>query len=47
MPAIHLLEQLPPPEQVVARLGLIADTHMPDRLAALPDTLAAVFANVD
>lgn len=47
MSPVRLLDQLPSPEHVVARLGLIADTHMPDRLAALPDALAVAFANVD
>jgi uncharacterized protein len=37
----------PPPDQIVARLGLIADTHMPDRLPALPETVFQIFAGVD
>lgn len=31
----------------VTRIGLMSDTHMPERLAKLPDSLAAVFADVD
>lgn len=47
MPAVTLLTTPPPPERVVARIGLIADTHLPDRLSALPDTLGAAFADVE
>lgn len=43
----RLLDDAPPPERVVARLGLIADTHYSDRLAALPDALPSAFAGVD
>lgn len=35
------------PPRVVARIGLIADTHLPDRLAALPPTVFAALAGVD
>lgn len=41
---------LPPhisPRQVVARLGLISDTHMPDRWPDLPETLPQIFRGVD
>ncbi|MEM7111165.1 MAG: YfcE family phosphodiesterase [Chloroflexota bacterium] len=31
----------------VTRIGLMSDTHMPERLAKLPESLATVFANVD
>jgi putative phosphoesterase len=47
MNPLRLLDHAPPPERVVARLGLIADTHYSDRLAALPDTLSGAFAGVD
>jgi putative phosphoesterase len=36
-----------PAERVVARLGLIADTHMPDRCLAFPPALFDVFRGVD
>jgi putative phosphoesterase len=45
--AVTLLDAAPPPERVIARIGLIADTHMPDRLAALPDSIGAALAGVD
>lgn len=32
---------------IVARIGLMSDTHMPERCLALPETLAQVFADVD
>ena len=35
------------PEQVVARIGLISDTHMPQRLAALPLAIFDVLDGVD
>ena len=35
------------PDEVVAVLGLISDTHMPQRLAVLPPTLNTVLAGVD
>ncbi len=35
------------PQDVVATIGLISDTHMPQRWAALPPVLAQIFANVD
>ncbi|MCC6602039.1 MAG: metallophosphoesterase family protein [Anaerolineae bacterium] len=41
---------LPPtidPQDVVATIGLISDTHMPQRWAKLPPVLAQIFANVD
>lgn len=44
---LRLLDQPPPPERVVARLGLLADTHYPDRLAALPPALFEALADVD
>jgi putative phosphoesterase len=47
MPAVRLFTTPPPPEQVISRIGLIADTHMPDRLPALPDTIGVAFADVD
>lgn len=47
MAFLRLLDHAPPPERVVARLGLIADTHYSDRLAALPDALSSTFAGVD
>jgi putative phosphoesterase len=34
-------------KQIVARLGLMSDTHMPERLAYLPSNLAQIFAGVD
>jgi putative phosphoesterase len=36
-----------PAERVVARVGLISDTHMPERCAALPPSLFAVLHGVD
>src|SRR5437762_3808745 len=36
-----------PPEQVAACLGLVSDTHMPQRCAALPETVSRVLAGVD
>lgn len=47
MPAVRLLDRRPPSERVIARLGLIADTHLPDRLATLPAAVFDVFAGVD
>jgi putative phosphoesterase len=44
------MDYLPPetaPERVVACLGLISDTHMPDRLAKLPDEIFEVMRGVD
>ncbi|MBX3010659.1 MAG: YfcE family phosphodiesterase [Caldilineaceae bacterium] len=41
---------LPPtlaPERVVGCIGLIADTHLPQRLAALPPAIETVFLGVD
>jgi len=41
---------LPPhitPRQIVARLGLISDTHMPDRWPDLPETLPRILQGVD
>ena len=35
------------PDRVQACLGLISDTHMPQRCAALPQVLADVFRGVD
>lgn len=34
-------------QDVVATIGLISDTHMPQRWAKLPPVLAQIFANVD
>ena len=49
MPPVR--ERLRPPElpaeRVVACLGLISDTHLPDRCAALPPALFDVFRGVD
>lgn len=36
-----------PADRVVARIGLISDTHMPARCAALPPTVFAVLRGVD
>ena len=36
-----------PPERVIAVMGLISDTHMPQRLAALPPALFPIFQGVD
>lgn len=47
MPVVRLLDRTPPPERVIARHGLIADTHLPDRLTSLPDSVATIFAGVD
>ena len=41
-----LLSQLPV-ERVVARVGLISDTHMPERCAAFPASIFDVFQGVD
>ena len=41
---------LPPtidPQDVVATIGLISDTHMPQRWAQLPPVLSQIFANVN
>lgn len=41
---------LPPtidPQDVLATIGLISDTHMPQRWAQLPPVLTQIFANVD
>jgi putative phosphoesterase len=37
----------PSPERVVARLGLISDTHMPERCPALPPAVFTALAGVD
>src|SRR5437762_983957 len=47
MPAFSLLPPEIPSESVIACIGLMSDTHMPQRCATLPDTLAEVFAGVD
>jgi uncharacterized protein len=47
MSTFRLLMAAPPVEQTVARLGLIADTHMPERLRSIPDAVFHVFAGVD
>lgn len=36
-----------PPNRVIATIGLISDTHMPQRLAALPPALFTIFQGVD
>ncbi len=36
-----------PPERVVARVGLLSDTHLPQRCAALPTTLFDALLGVD
>ncbi|MEZ4662309.1 MAG: metallophosphoesterase family protein [Caldilineaceae bacterium] len=36
-----------PERPIIARIGLMSDTHMPERCLALPQTLAQVFADVD
>ena len=46
-PPAVLRERLAPPGDVRACLGLLSDTHMPDRLAALPAALFDVLAGVD
>jgi uncharacterized protein len=35
------------PARIVARIGLVSDTHMPDRCAALPDALFETLRGVD
>jgi putative phosphoesterase len=35
------------PRQVIARIGLVSDTHMPERCAQLPPTLFDVLDGVD
>ncbi|NTV63511.1 MAG: metallophosphoesterase family protein, partial [Oscillochloris sp.] len=47
MAGVTLRSSSPPIDQVIARIGLIADTHMPDRLPALPDALGVALAGVD
>lgn len=47
MAAVVLLDSPPPPDRVVAQIGLIADTHMPDRLPALPEALGVALGGVD
>ena len=51
MPDDALIERLRPAalpaERVVARLGLIADTHMPDRCLAFPPALFDIFRGAD
>jgi uncharacterized protein len=44
---VTLLATPPPPDQVIARVGLVSDTHMPDRLPALPAGLRVAFSGVD
>lgn len=41
------LPQTIDPQDVAATIGLISDTHMPQRWAQLPPVLAQIFANVD
>ncbi|MEZ4712981.1 MAG: metallophosphoesterase family protein [Caldilineaceae bacterium] len=36
-----------PERPIIARIGLMSDTHMPERCLALPQTLAQVFGDVD
>jgi len=47
MEALNWLPPNLPPARVVARIGLISDTHIPQRCAALPASLATIFAGVD
>ncbi|MBX0330603.1 metallophosphatase family protein [Oscillochloris sp. ZM17-4] len=47
MATITLLDTPPPPDRVVARIGLIADTHMPDRLPDLPEAIGVALGDVD
>ncbi len=47
MPPLSLLASLPADERIVARLGLISDTHFPDRLMTLPEAVFRVFADVE
>lgn len=47
MDSVSLLAVAPPEAEVIARIGLLADTHMPDRLAVLPEALEVAFAGVD
>ncbi|MCA9945325.1 MAG: metallophosphoesterase family protein, partial [Anaerolineales bacterium] len=35
------------PKDVIATIGLMSDTHMPQRWAALPPVLGHIFANVE
>jgi hypothetical protein len=45
---IPFLRSSPPPAaRVVARIGLIADTHLPQRLSALPEAVFSALAGVD
>ncbi|MBK7895755.1 MAG: metallophosphoesterase family protein [Anaerolineaceae bacterium] len=44
------MKYLPPtiaPQDVLATIGLISDTHMPQRWAELPPVLSQIFANVE
>src|SRR5258708_329708 len=47
MPAFNFLPPEIPAESVVACIGLMSDTYMPQRCATLPDMLAEVFAGAD
>lgn len=47
MAPVTLLDTPPPADRVAAQIGLIADTHMPDRLAALPAAIGEALAGVD
>jgi putative phosphoesterase len=40
-------DRLLPPERVAARIGIISDTHMPERCAALPPALFETLRGVD
>jgi putative phosphoesterase len=45
--ASPLLPSALPPDRVIAAIALISDTHMPQRLAALPSALFTIFQGVD
>jgi len=47
VPRHHFLPADLPTGRPAACLGLLADTHMPDRLAALPPSLAEALRGVD
>lgn len=47
MNASPLLPSALPPDRVIAAIGLISDTHIPHRLAALPPALFSIFQGVD
>jgi putative phosphoesterase len=43
----NFLPEALPPQRVAAAIGLISDTHMPQRCLALPEALFALFAGAD